>query len=154
MLRAERLLEEGKINPALEACQRATLLDPEEPSAYLMTGVIYEFLGERKKAKTYFAEAKKRYSSLYQFYLQRGMSWMKIGKFTAAEEDAQNALKINPESAEAHFLLGNIYEAQNKIPQAIAEFSIVSEMDTDPKLVVIARYKVGMLTIKQIPGKE
>ena len=151
--KAEQLLEEGKINPALETYQRAIKIDPEKPFAYMMTGVIYQFLEEKEKAKKYFSEARKRYSSLYDFYLQRGMSWMKLGKFTAAQDDAEKALKINPKSARAHFLLGSAYEAQNKIPEAIAEFSIVSKMESDPKLTVIARYKIGMLALKKAASK-
>jgi len=146
----ERLLQKGKINPALQTYQKATYLNPEKPYAYLMVGVIYQFLGEDERAKKYFREAKKRYTSSYDFHLERGTIWMKLGKFSAAEEDAKQALKLNPASAEAHFLLGNAYEAQDKIAQAIAEFSIVSEMKTDPKLIVIARYKIGMLSLKQV----
>ncbi|MBC7190058.1 tetratricopeptide repeat protein, partial [Candidatus Aerophobetes bacterium] len=147
---AESLLEAGKINPALETYQKAIKIQPEKPQAYLMAGVICGFLGEEEKANYYFEKAKKRYPSLYEFYLQRGTSWLRMGNFSAAEEDAKKAIKINPESMEAHFLLGNAYEAQDKIAQAIAEFTIVSEKGTDPRLVVIARYKIGMLTLKQI----
>ena len=146
---AERLLEEGKINPALETYQKAIKISPEEPVAYLMAGVICEFLGDKDRAKSYFIKAKERYPSLYDFYLARGMSWMRLGKFSAAEKDAKEAVKLNPQSAEAHFLLGNAYEAQNKIPEAITEFGIVSQLDTDPKLTVMARYKIGILSLKR-----
>ncbi|MBE0478749.1 tetratricopeptide repeat protein, partial [Candidatus Aerophobetes bacterium] len=136
---ADRLLEEGKINPALEAYQRAMDIDPEKPTAYLMAGVIYGFLGEKETAEKHFTEAKKRSTSLHDFYLQRGMSWIRLGQFSAAQEDAEKAVEINPESAEAHFLLGNAYEAQGNIAKAIAHLSIVSDMDADPKLTVMAR---------------
>jgi len=156
MAEADRLLEEGKINSALEVYKEAIQINPENSPAYIMAGVIYEFLGNNERAKEFFAKAKERYDSLFNFYLDRGMSWMKLGQFSAAEEDAEKAVEINPKSAEAHFLLGNAYEAQNKIAKAIAEFSIVSELEgADPKLVVMARYKVGMLALKQVaPPKE
>jgi len=148
--KANKLLEDGKLNPALETYKKAISIDPKQGSAYLMAGVIYEFLGEKEKAAPYFANAKKHYKSLNEFYLQRGMAWLRLGEFKKAEEDAKEALKINSKSAEAHFLLGNAYEAQNKIAKAIAEFSIVSEMNADPKLTVIARYKIGMLALRGI----
>jgi len=154
MEEASRLLDEGKINPALETYQKAIRINPQQGSAYLMVGVIYEFLGEKEKAKNYFLKAKERYNSLQDFYLQRGMTWLRLGEFSKAEEDAEKALEINPKSAEAHFLLGNAYEAQEKIAQAIAEFSIVSDMDADPKLTVIARYKIGMLALRGISSPQ
>ncbi len=150
MEEASRLLDEGKINPALETYKKAINTNPREGPAYLMVGVIYEFLGEKEMAENYFSRAKQRYSSLHDFYLQRGMSWLRLGEYKKAEMDAKEALKINPKSAEAHFLLGNAYEAQDKIAQAIAEFSIVSDMEADPKLTVIARYKIGMLALRGV----
>jgi len=149
-IEASRLLDEGKINPALETYKKAINTNPREGPAYLMVGVIYEFLGEKEMAENYFSRAKQRYSSLHDFYLQRGMSWLRLGEYKKAEMDAKEALKINPKSAEAHFLLGNAYEAQDKIAQAIAEFSIVSDMEADPKLTVIARYKIGMLALRGV----
>ena len=147
---ADELLEKGQINTALEIYQEAIHLDPDDPTGYLMTGVIYQFLVEGERAQTYFAEAKKRHRSLYDFYLQRGMVWLKMGQFAAAEEDGKKTLEINFDSAEAHFLLGNVYEAQDKIVQAIEEFSIVSELDADPKLTVISRFKMGMISLRRM----
>lgn len=150
MEKANKLLEEGKINLALEAYKKAISIDPKQGSAYLMAGVIYEFLGDKEKADSYFTRAKKYYKSLQDFYLERGMSWLRLGESKKAEKDAKKALQINPESAEAHFLLGNAYEAQNEIAKAIAEFSIVSDMNADPKLTVISRYKIGMLALRGV----
>ncbi len=150
---ANRLFEEGKLNEALETYKKAIRLDPDQGEPYLMIGIIYKFLTEDEKAEEYFTRAKKRYSSQADFYLQRGMTWLRLGEYVKAEEDAKKALDIDPKNVEAHFLLGNAYEAQGQIAKAIAEFSIVSETSEDPKLTVIARYKIGMLTIRGVTSQ-
>ena len=142
-------MQEGNLDGALKEYKKATQLAPEEAINYLFLGIIYE--GEKMplRAQSYFARAKKLYPSPLEFYLQRGMVYLQRGKLDKAEKDAKQALKIDPESAYAHFLLGNVYEGQNKIPLAVAELQIVSEMkDADAKLVVISRNKMGMLMLQ------
>ena len=157
--KGDKLLQEGDLNGALKEYKIATQLAPKEAINYLILGIIYEEKGMPLTSQSYFTKAKKLYSHPLDFYIQRGMTYLQRGKFGKAEKDANQALKINPKSAQAHFLLGNVYEAQNKIPLAVAEYQIVSEMkNADPKLIVISRYKMGMIMLqgaaRSTPSKE
>ncbi len=147
--KGERLLQEGNLDGALQEYKKAIQLAPGEAINHLFLGIIYERKKMPSSAQSYFERAKKLYPNPVEFYLQRGMIYLQGGKLDEAEKDAEQALKIDPESAYAHFLLGNVYEVQNKIPLAVAEFQIVSQIkDADSKLVVISRYKLGMLMLQ------
>ena len=157
--KGNKLLQEGDLNSALKNYKIAIQLAPKEAINYLMVGIIYEEKGMPLRAQSYFMDAKELYPHPLDFYIQRGMTYLQRGKFNKADKDANKALKINPKSAQAHFLLGNVYEAQSKIPLAVAEYQIVSQMkNADPKLIVISRYKMGMLMLqgatRSNPSKE
>ena len=142
---ASRLYEEGKIDEAIAVYKKALRMSPKDSSIYLTLGVLYEDKGLSDEANYYFDRAKKLFPKEIAFYNQRGMIYFQKGKLDKATSDAKETLKIDPDSATAHFLLGSIYEVQGKIGEAISEYQIVSNLDTDPKLTVMARVKMGML---------
>lgn len=144
-MEAKRLYEEDRLDEALEMYKKAQALEPRNSTILLMLGIIYEdkeLLGE---ANDYFERAKSLSSQETDFYNSRGMMYFQKGKLDKAVLDTHKALEINPSSALSHFLLGSIYEAQNRIPEAIAEYEIVSRLDESPELTVQARFKMGMM---------
>jgi len=142
---ADKLYQEGKLEEAIEIYKKAQALDPDNSTIPLMLGMIYEDKGLQNKANDYFERARLLSSQKIDFYNSRGMLYFQKGKLEKAILDAKKALEIDPNNAFSHFLLGNIYEAENKIAEAIAEYRIVSELDQDPQLTVMARFKMGMI---------
>ncbi len=142
---ANRLYEEGKLDEAIEIYRKAQDLEPDDSTIPLMLGMIYEDKGLLDRANDYFERARLLSSQKIDFYNSRGMVYFQTGKLDKATLDVKKALEIHPNSAFSHFLLGNIYEMENKIAEAIAEYQIVSDLDQDPQLTVMARFKMGMI---------
>jgi len=140
-----KLYQEGKIDEALAVYKKALRMSPEDSSVCLMVGVLYEDKEMTEEAEYYFDKAKRLFPNEIDFYNQRGMVYYQKGKLDKAISDAKEALKIDLNSAISHFLLGSAYEVQGKISEAISEYQIVSNLDTDPKLTVMARVKMGMI---------
>jgi len=113
---ASRLYEEGKIDEAIAVYKKALRMSPKDSSIYLTLGVLYEDKGLSDEANYYFDRAKKLFPKEIAFYNQRGMIYFQKGKLDKATSDAKEALN-----------------------------QIVSNLDTDPKLTVMARVKMGML---------
>lgn len=142
---ANRLYEEGKLDEAIEIYKKALSLDPGDSNIPLMLGMIYEDKEMLQLSNHYFEEAGLLFSKKIDFYNSRGMIYLQQGKLDKAAFDAEKALEIDPNNALSHFLQGNIYEVEDKIAQAISEYQIVSDLDQDPKLTVMARFKMGMM---------
>ncbi len=142
---ANRLYQEGKLDEAIETYKKAQDLEPDDSTISLMLGMVYEDKGLLDRANDYFERAKLLSSQKIDFYNSRGMVYFQMGKLDKAVLDAKKALEMNPDSAFSHFLLGNIYEMENRIAEALTEYQIVSDLDQDPQLTVMARFKMGMI---------
>ncbi len=150
---AERLYKEGKLDEAIEIYKKAFSLDPEDSSILLMLGMIYEDKGMLQMKNHYFEEAGLLFPKRIDFYNSRGMIYLQQGKLDKAALDAEKALEIDTNNAFSHFLQGNIYEAEDKIAEAISEYQIVSDLDQSPQLTAMARFKMGMM-MQRAPLQE
>jgi len=142
---ANRLYEEGKLDEAINVYKKAQDIEPDDSTIPLMLGIIYEDKGLLDRANDYFERARLLSSQKIDFYNSRGMVYFQTGKLEKATLDVKKALEIHPNSAFSHFLLGSIYEMENRIAEAIVEYQIVSDLDQDPQLTVMARFKMGMI---------
>ncbi len=142
---ANRLYEEGKLDEAINVYKKAQDLEPDNSTISLMLGIIYEDKGSLDRANDYFERARLLSSQKIDFYNSRGMVYFQMGKLDKATLDVKKALEMDADNAFSHFLLGNIYEMENKIAEAIAEYQIVSDLDQGPQLTVMARFKMGII---------
>ena len=147
-----KLYQEGRIDEAIQAYKKALKLSPEEGSTYLMLGVLYEDKKAVEKAAHYFKKGEILYPHKIDFYNARGMVYFQGGKLDKAATDVKEALKIEPKNPLSHFLLGNIYEAEDRFSEAVTQYQIVSNMkDAPAQLVVMARFKMGMMMMQRAP---
>lgn len=142
---ANQLYREGELDEAINLYKKAQNLDTEDSVIPLMLGVIHEDKGLLDTANDYFERARLLFIQRIDFYNSRGMIYLQTGKLDKAILDAKKALEIAPNSALSHFLLGSIYEIENRIAEAIFEYQIVSDLDQNPQLTVMARFKMGMI---------
>jgi len=144
-----RLYREGRIDEAIQAYKESLKLNPEDGSTYLMLGVLYEDKKAIEKAAHYFKKGESLYSRKIDFYNARGMVYFQGGKLDKAAIDVKEALKVDPKNPLSHFLLGNIYEAEDRFAEAVTQYQIVSNMkDAPAQLVVMARFKMGMMGMR------
>ncbi len=143
------LYREGRIDDAIQAYEKALELNPEDGYTYLMLGILYEDKKAVEKVAHYFKKGESLYPQKIDFYNARGMVYFQGGKLDKAAADVKEALKIDPESPLSHFLLGNIYEAEGSLAEAVTQYQIVSNMkDAPAQLVVMARFKMGMMGMR------
>ena len=141
-----KLYREGRIDEAIQAYKESLKLNPEDGSTYLMLGVLYEDKKAIEKAAHYFKKGESLYSHKIDFYNARGMVYFQGGKLDKAAIDVKEALEIDPKNPLSHFLLGSIYEAEDRFAEAVTQYQIVSNMkDAPAQLVVMARFKMGMM---------
>lgn len=142
---ADRLYEQGKLDEAINVYKKAQDLEPDNSTIPLMLGMIYEDKGLLDRANDYFERARLLSSQKIDFHNSRAMAYFRKGNWEKAILDVKKALEIDSNSAFSHFLLGNIYEVENKITEAIVEYQIVSDLAQDPQLTVMARFKMGII---------
>ena len=142
---ANQLYQEGKLDEAIEIYKKAQDLEPDDSAIPLMLGITYEDKGLLDRANDYFERARLLSSQEIDFHNSRGMIYLQTGKLGKAILDAKKALEMAPNSALSHFLLGSIYETENRTAEAIFEYQIVSDLDQNPQLTVMARFKMGMI---------
>lgn len=147
---ADRLYEQGKLDEAINVYKKAQDLEPDNSTIPLMLGMIYQDQELLDKANDYFERARLLSSRKIDFYNSRGMAYFRKGNWEKAIVDVKKALEIDSNSAFSHFLLGNIYEVENKITEAIVEYQIVSDLAQDPQLTVMARFKMGIM-LQRLP---
>lgn len=145
---AEILLSQGDVPGALEKYQAARALDPTNTEALIWVGVLAQQLGQETEAKGAFAAARAQIGSEAEFLVARGMAYAQVNQLDAAASDAEAALALDPNSAEAHFLLGGVYEVRGNSQEAIAELQQAADLarqaGNDP-LYVLAATRLAML---------
>ncbi len=69
----------------------------------------------------------------YYFYAERAIAFAKIGKMKEAIADGQQAVRLQPESAYAHYALGFVYyhAGKNEYPQARRELDAALRLEKD-----------------------
>ncbi|MDH7474614.1 MAG: tetratricopeptide repeat protein [Anaerolineae bacterium] len=125
---AETLLDQGDFPGALEKYQAVLDIAPTNTEALIWTGVLAQQLGQEERARQAFAAARAGAESEVGFLIERGMAYVRLNQLDAAQADAEAALALDPNSAEAHFLLGGVYESQGRSQEAIAEWQQAADL--------------------------
>jgi tetratricopeptide (TPR) repeat protein len=139
---------DGDYQGAAEALLAAVGLKPDSATAYFLLGGAYES-AERFQAaiETAFASYLKgspRDPWAYYHYAAIQYAHEQAGgrrDYQAAMANLNEALRLNPNFAEAHFELGVIALAQGKVEQAIV--ALEKAVNLDPRLAT-AHYRLGL----------
>ena len=144
-------LKSGRLPDAESAFQRALKANPGSAESYVNLGHVYFEMHKYKEA----AEALSRgveqdpNNALGHFFL--GMTDIRMGRTREAEKSLSRALALNePEVADAHLALANLYLKTHRVPQAreqLEGFLRVRPQDAQANHVrdVLARLKAEAL---------
>lgn len=134
---------------AIHYSQRAVELDPSLIRAYDNLGLCYEAKQMYSKAEGAYLQGVTRQRSsgakIEWPALDLGTMLLKNDQLGQAEPYLQEAVAINPSSAEAHLRLGSLLEKQGKLSNSITELLRATELD--PKLEG-AHYRLGQVYSK------
>jgi len=113
-LRSVALTEQGKKKEALKAVEEAVRLDPDEPFA--LQTLIYALLnlGKNKRAEEIALRMRESFPEMELTFFALGNVYLQSGNTYEAEHCFREALRLNPNSADARNNLGVALLRQNQ----------------------------------------
>ncbi len=124
-LNGEENYRKGAWEPARADFNRVLAMQPAHFWAQFFLAVCHLRLGEWEAARSGFNACLARRSDFVWTYLFRGFANEKLGTFREAEEDFQNAFRLDPQSDARYTLLltrGVLRFQQKQLQQAAADF--------------------------------
>lgn len=120
---------------ALQSYKQAAKLDPSDPDTMLLIGGVHFITGDYDAAIAEYQAGIKRFPNDSRFYVN--YSEVLLGSPEIAEQQSraqsllEKAIQLAPDSAEAHYQLGQLALRQGRLQDAEREFlaSIASEPD-------------------------
>ncbi len=151
----EQQMYAGNITEAIAEYEQAAALMPEALDPPVMLGALYELQGDAARG----LESKRRAATLAPdeptYWLKLAQAYAIVGRSEDALALANGAIQQKPELAQAYLIRGGIYEAQNKVNEAVADFEKCAELagaQDQEALYVVARTRLGMLMQQGSPG--
>jgi tetratricopeptide (TPR) repeat protein len=135
--RAQRLATEGdgfvrqkNYRSAIDKYQQALSLAPIYPYAYYFKGYSHFYLGEYDQAIADFNKAlEQRYNKPLDVYAMRWQAFYWRRNYDAALQDVQQALRLQPTSANFHLALGDCYRGKNDFRSALTAYQRAAQLD-------------------------
>ncbi len=118
---------------ATRGFQRAISLDPTMARAYDNLGLCYFYQNQNALALENFNQAidldrKEQHPAAWPF-VNRAATLEFLGRALEAEADLREALRIDPQVAQAHYLLGNLLQKKGALESAVQEELTAARLD-------------------------
>ncbi len=132
--------KQGNYEMAMRSYEAACETNPYAFRPHYNLGVTYQLLADAAKTAAKVQEYIRKAINVYlrartimpddfDTNLNLSACYFQLGKYELAEQYCQNAIKINPKSAEAYSNLGIIYDSQNKLWEAVRAYKDSLELD-------------------------
>jgi tetratricopeptide (TPR) repeat protein len=130
---------------AVEPLELAVTGPDKRDTAHFLLGTAYFETGQFQLAAEQFefVRSQPEFAENALYFLEE--SYRKTGDGDRAEQAFLELMKLEPDSALVHKLLGTAYDAQSRFPEALAEFR--SAAQADPGLPEV-RFDAGLLCLK------
>ncbi|HZL55747.1 MAG TPA: tetratricopeptide repeat protein [Bryobacteraceae bacterium] len=148
----------GRMNDAVTEYKAALRIAPGLAPAHLnlglaftsMPGRLQDAIEEYRKAIAEYRTEAQTEPDLWEAHFNLGLAYAQLpGREADAIAEYRTALRMKPDSAIAHFQLGNILHKLGRVPQAIAEYQASLSIDPD---VPEVHYELAY-ALAQIPGR-
>jgi tetratricopeptide (TPR) repeat protein len=116
----------GEPAAAAEALEKAVALGLEDPQAGLQLADALLVLGREDEAVAAWQRA-----AAGAYLLAEARRHLRAGDLAAAEATQRLAARVEPESAEAYRVLGEIYAGRGRTAEAVAAYQTALHLDTD-----------------------
>ena len=120
---------------AMNAVEKALLLDPDVAEAYLARGVLLWTHSHGFPHEAVIAEYRRALSlnpNLDEAHHQLSVVFLHIGLFDEALKEIQTAIAINPTNTYAQYRLGSVYLYQGRIAEALSVFEKYRDVSANP----------------------
>jgi tetratricopeptide (TPR) repeat protein len=138
----EALADEGDLRAALAEFEAAAALTPEDPEPWIWQGVIHFELNERDEARADFETARALYETDFDFLLDRGRAYLRLGNLAVASADIEQAILEDPDSGQSYLLRAGIAADGGDYAAAVADLDRAAELAQaagDTQLEAVAR---------------
>jgi tetratricopeptide (TPR) repeat protein len=125
---AERALSKNDFPAALEAVNKAIALGGDTSSQTILRGAVETMMGQVENATADFKTAELEIGNRSIFLTARAETWIKVGKYDSALQDAAEAVVLDPSSAQALFEYGRASELTGKYSQALDAYQRASDL--------------------------
>ena len=138
----------GEIEKAMAAFKKYQALAADNPDPMHSLAFALSFQGEYKAALEQYGEVIKTYPEYYKAYEDRGLTHLAVGKCRKARDDFRRYLQTAPASSRphGHFLLGQLYLAQQHFALAAEEANAALQLDS---LYMKARWLAGTVRLAE-----
>jgi tetratricopeptide (TPR) repeat protein len=141
-------IDAGNYQQALAVIETGLQAVPDDPGLSIFQGVLQEVLGDEAGAAQSFERTQAGLADPQYFYFSRCQLYLRLNQPEKAEADAQAAINIDKNSAEAWLLLGQALETQSKTVKAMQAYQLASDLGIEHgnnEVVVLARLGLGRL---------
>jgi hypothetical protein len=121
----------GKLAEAMAEYQQAIQLEPGDARFHLASGEVLRRQGEVEEAMAAYERAILLAPGIAWPHFALGEHYFEIGDEEVALLEYQRAIAISPNLSEAIFALGGLHEARGELPDAYAQFEVLSRFPFD-----------------------
>jgi tetratricopeptide (TPR) repeat protein len=119
----------GRLDEAVDECQRAIRADSHYASAYHLLGMIYQTKGNLKNAVTNYDLATYYDDTLAAAHFNKGVLLAQASNWTAAEDELDKYVSLAPKDASGHLVLGQVLNTEGKLEDSVEEYIICIRAD-------------------------
>ncbi|MBI3244884.1 MAG: tetratricopeptide repeat protein [Deltaproteobacteria bacterium] len=102
-------MEQGQLQQAITAAEQAVQQRPEYPEALTNLGVLHNKLGQHEKALIYHQRATAVKADYWEAHNNLAATLAQLGRYAEAAAEFTKALQTQPQAADVHKRLGDLY---------------------------------------------
>ena len=129
-IRAERKNSDNDVAGQIELAEQALQLMPDNPRIYLYLAGAQFNANKRAESRATLLRGAQVDPSYVQGWIQLGNSYLvtEPQDLSKADEYIRKAVALQPNEAVVHDYMGDVYRAENKLPQSRAEYTRMAEL--------------------------
>ena len=132
-IRAERKNADNDVTGQIELAEQAAQAMPDNPRIFLYLAGAQFNANKRDESRATLLHATQIDPTYPQAWIQLGNSYLvtEPRDIAKADEYIRKAVALQPNEAVVHDYMGDVYRAENKLPQARAEYTRMAELAPD-----------------------
>jgi tetratricopeptide (TPR) repeat protein len=145
---AQKAIEQNDLNSALQVLDQAAGQFPNDGEILLWRGAVLTRLNRQQDAQAAFAAARATYASEAEYLVNKAQVRTQAGDVNGGYADAQQAVKVAPDYAQAYLVLGGVQEMMGQTSAAVDSYSTAASLagaQGNTQLEAIAKIRMAML---------
>lgn len=152
---ARDALINGNLDQSMIEIAQGLAISPDDPTLLMLRGVVEEKQGNQAAAQQDYAASQNGFGSQEPFLLARGQAYSMANMQNQALADAQAVLQMDPKSAEAYLLTGQVYESTQRYKDALDSYNKgFDAANASGQTELAAMAKMRMAMVMQVMGAQ